>query len=316
MMAVLQPFERRLVRTAVPTKHGVAFIIGPPRSGSTLFYELLVTRFRFSYISNLAHALFNTPAAATFLTQRWINTWRGRFKSTYARIPGWGAPNEGVRVWRRWIPQEHYLDESHARKLPSATIRNTAAAIAGILDAPFLNKNTMHSVHMRLLDRIFPSCVFLEIRRDLPDNVRSIIRMRQDRLGAEKVGEWWSVKPRQWRQYRDVDSVIQACAQVLYTHQNIHADSIAIGRERRHVINYESLCDDPRGALRAVAAFLRARSIHVEERGEIPDRFERSQGQELSPDLESRIHRAIDSMRAHIPTEASATGQTDERPTR
>ena len=46
------------------------------------------------------------------------------------------------------------------------------------MGGPFVNKNVLHSVHMMVLDRIFPGCLFIELNRKPVDNVRSIVQAR------------------------------------------------------------------------------------------------------------------------------------------
>ncbi len=108
--AALAPVEALLVRDQRYDAHGPpCFVVGPPRSGTTIVYEALVTRFRTAYFSNLAHRLHRTPAAATRFGRRIIAEWRGDFASAYGHIEGWGSPSEAGWIWRRWIPEESHL---------------------------------------------------------------------------------------------------------------------------------------------------------------------------------------------------------------
>ena len=75
----LAPFEIVLLRRAPEPDEPVCFIVGPPRSGTTLLYELLVRCFYFSYFSNLAHRFYRTPVAATRIGRRLIHSWEGTF---------------------------------------------------------------------------------------------------------------------------------------------------------------------------------------------------------------------------------------------
>ena len=71
IMQLLMPLERRELRLTANVTPKVCFVLGPPRSGTTLLYELLLTRFRFAYFSNLAHRFYRTPVAASRLGLRW-----------------------------------------------------------------------------------------------------------------------------------------------------------------------------------------------------------------------------------------------------
>lgn len=299
LMRALGPLEGKLVHSADPSRHREIFIIGAPRSGSTLFYELLVTRFGFSYFSNFAHAFYDVPATATLLAQRRLRRYRGRYESDYARIPGWSAPNEGVRIWRRWLPEEDYLDRA-LQPSEAAKLRGTVAAISKILDAPFVNKNTMHSVHLRVLDAVFPHSVFIEVRRGSEANVRSILRMRLEKLGSDRVRQWWSVRPRRWHEFQEESAVVQACAQVLLTERDIDTDMRELGPERHLVVGYESLCRDTRSSLDAVGDFLERHSIPARLRSEIPRQFPFPRKPVLPSEMDGAIDRSLESVRDRL----------------
>lgn len=271
-MRALAPVERRCLRAADPSGLRAVFIVGPPRSGTSLLYELLVTRFGFSYFSNLAHRLPRTPAAATRLGARWIRRWRGRFESDYGHIAGWGAPNEGGWIWRRWLPEEHWLGADAADRLPAETMRRTAASIAETLGGPLLNKNVMHSAHMLVLDRVFPGCLFIETERALADVARSMLKARDE---AGDPAAWLSVKPRGWEAFRDANPVEQVCAQTLLTHREIAIDAAALGGDRLLRVRYADLCAAPNEELDRIKSFLAGHGVEASDRGDRFKAFER-----------------------------------------
>jgi len=286
--AALWPLDVMLRRSARPLEQPPCFILGPPRSGTTLFHEALVRTFHCAYITNAAHRFFRTPVAATRLARGAIEGWSGSFRSDYGHIEGWGAPSDGGFVWDRWMPENTYLDETAADRLPVELIRRTVAGIAHVLDAPFVNKNIMHSVHMRALDRLFPGCIFVEIRRDAADNARSIVRARHAGV-PPYYDSWWAVKPPGCDGLERAGFVEQACGQVLHTRAQIESDIERLGVERRIVVEYERLCASPSEELDRVAAFLGERGAEVEGKTAPPAPFERSSRPALSPAEEREL---------------------------
>ena len=272
-MAALSPLERSLCARATNGAPPV-FIVGPPRSGTTLLYELLVTRYRFAYFSNLAHRLYKTPAAASSLGAGAITRWHGRYESRYGHVSGWGAPNEGGWIWQRWIPEEHTLsDEEVARRDLDGLVR-TIHAVASVLDAPFINKNVMLGVQMRLLDRLFPGCRFISIQREIIANARSMLRARQEDGGDQGELEWISVRPDGWEAFAHDDAAIQVAAQIRLVNRQIVADGSFIGSQRLACVSYEELCRDTRGTIDRLGAFLGTDGSRLEARGEVPECFE------------------------------------------
>jgi hypothetical protein len=293
IMGTLSPIEQWQLARQNEEPPKTCFVVGPPRSGTTLLYELMITRYRFAFLSNLAHRLYLTPSAATLLGRNGIQQWQGNFESAYGHIEGWAAPNEGGWIWNRWFHDETSSVSEPELEIPMDTIRHTIQALCNILDGPFLNKNVMHSVHMLLLDRIFPGCLFVHLKRDPIENVRSILRARETEAGPEVSQDWWSVKPREWRRYRDASRAQQAAAQVLYIHRNIEADADILGPKRRIVVDYADVCADPRGTLDRIGEFLSAGGIGLRDHTEIPRLFERSTERGDPPSLRKELFEAI-----------------------
>lgn len=287
-MAALAPLDRAL-RADATARPPVVLVVGPPRSGTTLLYELLVTGCRFAYFSNAAHRLHRSPVAATRLFRPVIRRWRGSFESEHGRIRGWGAPCEAGWIWNRWMPGSAPMDETDVGAMPVETMRRTVGAIARILDAPFLTKNVNHSVRLRALDAVFPGCIVIEIRRDDADTIRSIYRLRRSRSGEAGVRSWLSVKPRAWARMRDAGPIEQIAAQVQGVRADIEHDIRWLGAERRLVLSYESLCRDPRGELERIERFLGARGMTIQRRQDIPESFDRPVSRPLDEALEERI---------------------------
>lgn len=302
LMSVQQPLESYLLRRANWGQIGApCFIIGAPRSGTTLLYESLLTKYRFSYLSNLADRFYSVPASSTYLGRQLISSRKlGSFSSRYGQLSGWGAPSEGGRVWNRWFPQSHYLSGDDASCLPVDTIRNTIMSIAQSLKSPFLNKNVMHSVHVELLDVLFPGCIFIEIQRDVVANVRSILRARQKKGGPVDLGSWWSVKPSNWQEYQEVSAEEQACVQVCSLRKDI-ADQVGkISSQRLHIVQYEDFCRRPDKSLRQIKSFIeRHCDIELQGKSEIPEEFVVSSSIPFSTEVEDNISKFIT---AHYPS--------------
>lgn len=229
------------------------FIVGAPRSGTSLVYEVVVTAFKLAYFTNLSHRFYMTPLAVTKLGQVFLRPRKPAFQSDYGHIAGWAAPNEGGWIWRRWFEDGAWTDESALSSLPAQEIKATLSGMSNLFHAPFINKNVMHSNRIRLLDALFPGCLFIEVRRDPKETVRSIVRAQRRQKGPEPDREqWWSVRPSIAGGVTDIE---RACRQVVGVAHDIDLDCSHIGANRLIRINYETMCEDPRGALEDIRAF-------------------------------------------------------------
>ena len=291
--AVLTPLEVRMLARQPVAQWPHIFILGAPRSGTSLFYELMVTRFEFAYFSNLAHRFYKTPLTATRIGRWLIARHTPVYQSDYGHISGWAAPNEGGWIWQRWLKDGPWTDERILPSLPVAEIRATLAGMSMLGRAPFINKNVMHSNRVRLLDALFPGCLFLEVRRDASDTARSIIRAQRRNKGHKRDYEgWWSVRPSNAGGDTDIE---RACRQVTGVAQDIESDCAHIGADRHFKVNYETLCANPEHVMSDVALFLYRHDIQVAQRphSPVPDSFTLRTPQPLAEKEELILERML-----------------------
>ncbi len=269
---VMLPFEK----TAKPASIRMppVFIIGAPRSGTSLLYELMITRLRFAYISNAAHRFFRTPLTATRLFKNAIANWRGDFSSSYGHIDGWGAPNEGGWVWQRWLADSDWTDGADISSSDIEELRALTTGLSSIMAAPFLNKNVMHSNRLRLMHKIWPDALYLEVKRDVRDNARSIIRAERVEAGPETTADvWWSVRPRLAKDFAGKSDTERAIAQVIGVSRDIADDIPHLGPDRLHIVDYGDLCAEPETALMGIQQFLGSHGCMAEQRMAVPESF-------------------------------------------
>jgi len=269
----LFPLELFL-RSRAPKISRPIFIIGAPRSGTSLLYELMVTRFHFAYISNLSHRFYLTPLAAAWVGGKTIEKWYGNFTSRYGHIKGWGAPNEGGWVWRRWLDDGNWTDGANFPAALVGKLRKLTDGMSMVFNAPFLNKNVMHSNRLLLMRKIWPNALFIEVKRKRVDNARSIIRAERNNGGpVQDADHWWSVRPAIAAQYAGKSDIERAAAQVVGVEQDIMRDMAVVGEDRLIVVNYNMLCADVDSTLELVRNFLGRNGITLTVRSEIPARF-------------------------------------------
>lgn len=275
---MLQPFEARLLRAGSGAlEHAPVFIVGPPRTGSTLLYQLLVRRYRFCYFSNLLNRFPATPLALTKLSMM-VGGFDAAddFNSRYGDTLGWYSPSQGRDCWAGWLPESpNAVGPEEVAPEAKQRIRATVGAMQRICGRPFVNKWPPNSVRVRLLADIFPEALFVRISRAPEPTVRSILRGR-DELCRRGSG-WFSVKPPGYREImleRPPDE--QAAWQIASIEHTLDADSEAVGRARFFPVRYEELTREPRGVLRAFERFYALSGGAVLEEGaEVPGEFAR-----------------------------------------
>jgi hypothetical protein len=260
LAARLVALERALPAAPPRLERAPVFVLSLPRSGSTLFYLLLVQRFRVAYVSNLMAAFAASPVTIAKLARPLGGLDPpSQLDSHYGATRGWRAPNQGWRLWNRWLPEE--LDYIDPAQLAESTIDEMRATVHGLqrcIDAPFVNKWQRHVPRLRALAAAFPEALFVNLTRDPVMVAQSILAGRRQFLGDETA--WLSARPRNYALIRDGDPVDQVCRQVVSLERDIDDDIASIGAERFMNASYEALCADPGRVLDSVADWYRNRT--------------------------------------------------------
>jgi len=249
------------------------FIIGAPRSGSTLVYQAMLDYFDFGYLSNL-HCLFHgTPAFVEYLTRpsRWRK--KNHYNSEYGRIEGWGAPSECGEFWYRFFrrrPQFVPIDavtNTNLRRLRGA-VRNIGYRVK----KPILFKNLNCALRLEPTITALPEAVFLVICRDELDNAHSILKGRKDIYGSYE--EWLGLEPPSVEELKEFPSYKQVVLQIRHIHLLIDKARDEFGVSKFHDVRFEEFCCDPRKSFQTIGDFLFSHEIPFTQGGEIPTSFQ------------------------------------------
>jgi hypothetical protein len=257
------------------------FIIGPPRTGTTLLYQLMVHGFELSYFSNLANMFHMSSCILSELGKRALREHPSDFQSDFGYAKGLMAPHEGGKIWNRWFPRAgregfHYAGEGYLSPKAKSEIRRVLAGIERIFGAPFINKNVKNSVRIRALGEIFSDAIFLHVKRDPLQVVSSILAAR--RKNCKSINDWWSVMPKEIGLIRDKHYLEQVCGQFYYIEKDIEEDIHHIGEDQRFVLHYEDICQSPKRVMESIQSFLQTKGISLMTKRSVPDSFPLSKG--------------------------------------
>jgi omega-hydroxy-beta-dihydromenaquinone-9 sulfotransferase len=193
------------------------FIIGAPRSGTSILYDSLSAHPGFSYITDK----HNSEHWEELLKYRhedlkYLIKLNYNQKLVAPKFINPDHPNEGTAVWLRYLPHFEYMTENDVTPEMEQFFKQTIGKIQG--SKVFINKNVHHSYRVRLLDRLFPDCKFIHLLRDRRaiaysevargrDPRRALGQLYQpDRSYMYNLGLFWKEivsRAREARQYGD-----------------------------------------------------------------------------------------------------------------
>jgi hypothetical protein len=259
------------------------FIIGPPRSGTTLLHQVLIARYQFVYFTNFTALLYRVPTIAAWLAQKASpDEGVSDYVSQYGKTASWHGPHECGEFWYRWFPRGDYVYVAPGitATTHSQELRREITGMSKVAKAPALFKNTYNSMRIAPIVEAFPEACFLVCCRDPAMTAQSILVGRQ-RLYGDKE-RWLGVPPRNIDQIKQHHYCEQAVEQVYYTYRQIDEDRCRFGEERFHNVVYENLCNDTRETLGNIGEFLRDRGVSPLTRGDAPARFPVSDMRKIS----------------------------------
>ncbi|MFX0194923.1 MAG: sulfotransferase [Candidatus Hodarchaeota archaeon] len=232
------------------------FVIGPPRSGTTLVSQILLASLDLGCLTNAMAAFYLAPYFIGKLSMLFVRSKETNFTSHYGRVKGLGGPNEGVRFWSRWFtgdPSRHLIGGFNGK--PATQLRKEIVAITHLFGKPVLFKNPYNSNRIIPLNRVFPEAIFIEVSRDLISTASSILRARIDRYGDKTS---WFGPGVVDQSVRNIPYWKQVVEQTLRIQNSIKDARDEVGAKKFFIINYSDICKNPAREIDRIYNFLHA----------------------------------------------------------
>ena len=215
---LLGSFENALVEPFLnlnAIKINPIFLIGPPRSGTTVIYRWFTYYLdeKIAYISRLADLY---PDGAYFLNWFGLKMLGKKLEiqtpHSYGQVKGMTALAEGNRLWP-WcedsldgqvkLNARHLFDRTNYQKEKVVTpnvyhfLHKVIRKQCLLMNSDILiNKSVHNTIRIMELKQLFPTAKFIGIIRDGRAVTKSLINARIDINGNSK--NWWGVKPSNW----------------------------------------------------------------------------------------------------------------------
>lgn len=251
---------------------GGVFVIGSPRTGSTLTYQLLVQAFEVSYISNFTAQFYpREPVVGIALEQQLgVGTPRAT-RSSYGKTEGPHSLSEASAVFAHWFGGGHPSEIKSARIKDGKEghLRSTFAAVEGLTGNTLLTKNSWNCFRIPAIRRLLPQSFFVWIRRDLVQAARSDLSSRY-RHGGPHI--WNSASPANYEEIRKLPYWQQVVEQQ-FEYNRVVGEDLAEHASGYHLeVWYEDLCADPESQLARLDERLAAAGLGIGRRdGSLPD---------------------------------------------
>jgi hypothetical protein len=239
----IAPLERRSVHKLgkqLP-EHPCLFIIGPPRSGSTIFYQLISSLLDISYVDNLANLARENPYMGNQLSQRFFGSRaHSSYSSEYGQTTASGlhAPAEALFFYK-WFPDRHFTLASDLSSKQAGEFRQTIFAMINRANKAMVIKNLSFSLRIQALKKILPDAKYIVVLREPLYTAQSMLQaMRKNKHPENKV---WSIHPRNYKELEKLDLHEMVVKQVNQIERQIAEDLRSIPEENILYVEYEEM---------------------------------------------------------------------------
>ena len=234
------------------------FLVGPHRSGSTLFMQWLANSGLVAYPTNLLSRFFGAPLVGAKIQQLLTDpryNFRNEildfnaeinFSSDNGKTMGALAPNEFWYFWRRFLPFDEldYMPPDELRNKANLTgLRNELNALANIFEKPFAMKAMIMNQNIPELAEQFEKSLFIWIHREPVFNIQSALEARIRQYGD--ISTWYSFKIKEYPQLKELNPLESVAGQIAATNRAIAQGLAELPDDKKLVIPYEDFCQQP-----------------------------------------------------------------------
>jgi len=257
--SLLWAAEEKAIANSGVAELPLVLVVGPMRSGTTLFMQWLANTGLFAYPTNLLSRFYQAPIVGAkiqlLLTDSRYNfrdelgefAQQTGYNSENGKTKGALAPNEFWYFWRRFLAETNrdvWTDEELRQNMDTQTMLAELAGISSVFQKPFAAKAMLFNYNIPFLDSIIEKVLFVHIKRDLVSNVASVIDARKRQFGSHK--HWYSFKIPEYEELIDLDPISQAAGQVCYINRAVSHGFSKVDSSRKMSISYESFCENPK----------------------------------------------------------------------
>ncbi len=242
---VIKPWEKKYIKkyAKMKLKHQPVFIIGAPRTGSTILYQTITNQLDLLYIDNLSCRFNKNLFFGFWLSNKIFNNLAHNcFKSKHGDTATCGnhAPSECGNFWYRWLSKEnHFIQEEQITEKMVKEITEEITAVTNYFNKPVLFKNLNAGQRLRLLKKCFPEAKFIFVKRDPLFTAQSILKAKRKIKIADNT--FWSVKPKNYKELGKLETYEQIVKQIYFIEKQIINDIKLFPQENILTIDYKDL---------------------------------------------------------------------------
>jgi len=206
---LLESKDNKLTSSFSKPEFPICFIIALPRTGSTLFQQVLASTLDIGYVSNLMASFWSAPYIGALFEKKFQDkTFFSTFKSQYGNTKGVFEPHEWGWFWKKFLNlkgDDHYIvDES---RVDINILKKKLAAIEYVKKSPLIFDNVYTVANLSFLKKSLSNTVVVYLNRDPYYVTNSIINARVKRYGT--IDQFYGHPPHNISQIKKIEHPIE-----------------------------------------------------------------------------------------------------------
>lgn len=294
----LATVEEGLLRDAPVPQRATVFIIGAPRSGTTLLAQLLAASQGFGYVSNFTARFWCAPILAIKfekLLDLHSPSSQTSFRSDLGRSEFLTGVHEFGYFWQRWFRfrETHKLSRQALARIDRDLLSKEIGGMEAVWQRPLFFKNLTCGLQIEFLAEVFPRALFVLNIRELFYNAQSVFTSRKSIYGNPAT--WFSLRPAQYPELLTKTAYEQIAGQIFFTLKDISEACNKLRERRSLIVKYEEVCANPKRAVRQIVDRANAfgARIKASQLEDIPERFSCTNTLKISADEISCLEKAL-----------------------
>ena len=227
-------------------KYPTIHILGAPRSGTTLVSQLIPSFLEVAHINNFIAAFWKAPIYGIELSKKLIGKeYRSAFSSDFGRTNAINEPHEFGYFWNYHLKYDSLQQKTNSHE-KLINWNQLALLINNMTDSfakPIVFKSFLLGFHASIFFKNLPKSKFIYVKRNLEDNVISLIKLRKKLNGDVNI--WGSIKPRQYEKLKDLNIYEQIVGQILCLENEYINQLNDIPENNVIITTYEKICENP-----------------------------------------------------------------------
>jgi hypothetical protein len=292
---IMEPLELEEIKGFTTPRFATVFVIGAPRSATTLIHQLVADTGLFGYISNYLARFWAAPYIGA-LQEKALGLRVNQdmtHDSDYGRTEGLNEPHQFNYFWQKWYQYDknHQMSQEVIDRIDINLFRKEMAALESVLGLPLVFKSLYCSLQIPFLKKALPKSKFVICTRSPLYQAQSILGGRKAFFGT--YNGWFSLKPPEYYKLIKLPPFEQVAGQILHILKGIGRGLSHIDQTDFIMVDQRDLAKNPLAAIEAITALA---GIEASDNAlsRIPESFKDRNEQTLNDEEWTALKRAID----------------------